>query len=130
MAFFSIFGRLTTIQITLHTLMHGKRVGKDTAGNVYYQAKPRRGTTRPRRWVVYSGKPEASAVMPEWHGWLHHQTDHVPVGINPYRKIWQKSHQPNLTGTTDAYAPPSCKGQTRAASTSDYQPWQPPQEKA
>lgn len=122
----SIFGRLTTIHILLHTLFKGKKAGTDDFGNVYFTGKPRRGQKQQRRWVLYKGAPEASSVPPEWHGWLHHQTDVLPAHGNPYRQPWQKPHRPNMTGTAQAYAPPSLKGQARATSTGDYTPWQPP----
>ncbi|MDD9901919.1 MAG: NADH:ubiquinone oxidoreductase subunit NDUFA12 [Alphaproteobacteria bacterium] len=125
MARLSLFGRLTNIQMILHTFLHGQKVGTDDAGNVYYKGKPRRGRSRERRWVMYAGAPEASAVPPEWHGWLHHQTNTVPSGDSAYRKDWQKPHQPNMTGTKDAYVPPPLKGQPRAETTGDYTPWKP-----
>ncbi len=129
MAKISIFGVLSNIQMLLHTLLKGKQVGTDSLGNIYYSGKPRKGTKLERRWVMYKDKPEASLVPPEWHGWLHHQTDILPQKTNPRRKDWQKAHQPNLTGTDQAYLPPGhpLRGGQRAASSSDYTPWQPPQ---
>lgn len=129
MAYISIFGSLTNIQMILHTALHGRKVGIDALGNKYYRAKPRRGSTRERRWVMYKGAPEASMVPPEWHGWLHHQTDVVPSETNPLRRPWQKPHQPNMTGTAGAYLPPGhvLKGNKRADATGDYHAWQPPQ---
>jgi NADH:ubiquinone oxidoreductase subunit len=40
---------------------------------------------------------------------------------------WQKPHQPNLTGTAQAYRPPGhdYRGGHRAKATGDYEPWQP-----
>jgi NADH:ubiquinone oxidoreductase subunit len=111
----------------VHTLLHGKRVGADEFGNVYYRGKPRKGTTRERRWVMYKNAPEASAVPPEWHGWLHHQTDVLPQQDNVLRRPWQKPHIANQTGSYTAYLPPGHvkKGGHRAASTGDYTPWTP-----
>lgn len=129
MAKISIFGVLSNVQMLIHTLLKGKMVGTDLLGNVYYSGKPRKGTKQERRWVMYKDKPEASLVPPEWHGWLHHQTDIVPQNNNKYRKSWQKPHQPNMTGTDQAFLPPGhpLRGGHRAASSSDYTPWQPPQ---
>ncbi len=129
MAKISIFGNLTNIQMLLHTLIKGKTVGKDASGNKYYRGKARRGTTRERRWVIYANKTEASTVPAEWHGWLHHQTDRVPDDKSPYRKPWQKTHIPNMTGTDNAYLPPGhpARGGQRASTTSDYVAWTPPQ---
>ena len=108
------------------TVKRGEKVGEDEFGNVYYRAKPRKGYKRERRWVMYSDAPEASSVPPEWHGWLHHQTDEVP-SENGYRRPWQKPHQPNMTGTTGAYRPPGhiLQGGTRDKATGDYEAWKP-----
>lgn len=107
------------------------RVGEDQLGNTYYKAKPRAGYNRERRWVkYYDGIPEATKVPPEWHGWLHHQTDVVPSQNEPsFRRSWQKTpHRPNMTGTHEAYRPPGhlLKGGQRAAATGDYKAWTPP----
>ena|SRR3990172_6703874 len=123
----SIFGVLSNVQILLHTALRGTCIGVDQFGNKYYKGKPRRGAKQERRWVIYAARAEASQAPPEWHGWLHHQTDAVPGKTNQYRKDWIKPHQPNLTGTAQAYLPPAFKGQPRAAATGDYTPWRPPQ---
>lgn len=127
MAKVSIFGVLSNIQMLLQTALHGTPVGTDSLGNKYYKARPRKGAAHERRWVMYPDMAEASLVPPEWHGWLHHQTNAVPDNANENRKSWQKPHQPNMTGTKKAYLPPSLKGQPRADATGDYTPWQPPQ---
>ncbi|MEM7442690.1 MAG: NADH:ubiquinone oxidoreductase subunit NDUFA12 [Pseudomonadota bacterium] len=106
----------------------GVLVGEDAAGNRYYRdRKPRRGM-RERRWVLFAkGESEASRVMPEWHGWLHHQTDVVPGEDNPNRRPWQEAYEPNQTGTTAAYLPPghTLMGGKRPHATGDYEPWSP-----
>ena len=125
MAKISIFGVLSNIQILLFTALRGSCVGADQLGNKYYRGKPRAGTNTDRRWVIYAKGTEASDVPPEWHGWIHYQTDVLPSAQNRHRKEWQKPHQPNLTGTQGAYMPPALKGKNRAAATGDYTPWQP-----
>ncbi|MGP1396971.1 MAG: NADH:ubiquinone oxidoreductase subunit NDUFA12 [Inquilinaceae bacterium] len=109
------------------TSLRGKQIGKDEIGNRYF-VDPRSGDGRgQRRWVMYAkGESEASRVPPEWHGWLHHQTDLVP-GEGTARRPWQKDHVPNMTGTLAAYRPPghTLKGGTRAKATGDYEPWTP-----
>jgi NADH:ubiquinone oxidoreductase subunit len=123
-------GSLSPAHIVLVTLTSGaKRVGTDPAGNRYYRAKPRKGYKRERRWVLYKGAPEASKVPPEWHGWLHHQTDTVPSEDGEsFRRPWQKPHTPNLTGTAGAYRPQGhiLNSGVRAAASADYEAWQPP----
>jgi NADH:ubiquinone oxidoreductase subunit len=128
MANVSIFGVLSNVSMLLHTLMYGKKMGEDHLGNVYYRGKPRRGQKRERRWVMYKDKAEASLVPAQWHGWLHHQTDHLPDESTQYRKDWQKPHLPNMTGTDAAYLPPghALNPGPRAASTADYTAWEPP----
>ncbi len=129
MAKVSIFGALTNIQMLIHTLFNGKRVGTDSFGNVYYRGKPRSGTLRERRWVLYAGAPDASSIPPEWHGWMHHQTNVLPAAGNPFRQKWQKPPLPNMTGTKAAYFPPGDPrgGGHRDPATGDYTAWQPPQ---
>ena len=131
MKLLSLLGGLSPAHISLFTTSRGQFVGKDEDGNKYYRStKPRPGYKRERRWVMYAGAPEASSVPPEWHGWLHHQTDAVPSEeTSSYRRTWQKPHQPNLTGTTQAYRPPGhlLSGGQRDKATGDYEAWSPPE---
>jgi NADH:ubiquinone oxidoreductase subunit len=109
----------------LFTMLHGRRVGADAAGNVYYEDKRLGSRPRPRRWVAYAGTPEASAVPPEWHAWLHYTTD-APITDGPKRP-WIKPHSRNLTGTPAGYRPPGhdYRGGVRAPATGDYEAWTP-----
>lgn len=124
-----LLGHRSPAHIHFVTLISGAAlVGKDGEGNRYYRAKARKGYKRERRWVVYNGEAEASRVPPEWHGWLHHQTDAVPADAEKsFRRAWQQPHQPNMTGTDQAYRPPGhlLQGGRRAASDSDYESWKP-----
>lgn len=129
MGFFRFLGVLSPVSMSWFSLTHSKKlVGTDGMGNRYYEGKPRKGYKLTRRWVMYSGAPEASSIPPEWHGWMHHQTDAVPADdAQSYRREWQQPHQPNLTGTTGAYRPPGhiLQGGKRDAATGDYEPWKP-----
>jgi NADH:ubiquinone oxidoreductase subunit len=110
----------------LFTKLHGRQVGTDAAGNIYYtEHRLRPGTLRARRWVVYAGAPEASDVPPEWHAWLHYTTD-APLPVDS-RRPWQKPHLPNLTGTPLSYRPPGSdyEGGRRERATGDYEAWTP-----
>jgi NADH:ubiquinone oxidoreductase subunit len=110
----------------LFTRLRGRQVGSDAAGNLYYEEKRSRpGSLRKRRWVVYAGPAEASAVPPEWHAWLHYTTD-APLP-DTGRKPWQKPHLANLTGTPLSYRPPGhdYEGGNRARATGDYEAWTP-----
>lgn len=117
-----------TIGTLIYTRLYGEKVGTDPFGNDYYQERrrPRPGARR-KRWVIYAGEPEASAVPPEFHAWLHYTTDTFPADAGRNRKPWQKPHQPNLTGSPGAYRPPGhvLEGGARAKGTGDYEPWTP-----
>lgn len=128
MGFLSFLGVLSPAHINLFTWRSGGTlVGEDQAGNKYYRANPRKGYKRDRRWVMYKEAPEASNVPPEWHGWLHHQTNTVPNDDESYRREWQAPHKPNLTGTSQAYRPPGhiLEGGKRDKATGDYEAWTP-----
>ncbi len=131
MGILSFLGVLSPVHMVWIRAWTGARlVGTDQHGNRYYEAKPRPGYSFTRRTVRYKGAPEASLVPPEWHGWLHHQSDALPdVQSSPYRKPWMKPHQPNMTGTTGAYRPPGhvLAGGQRDRATGDYEAWTPPQ---
>lgn len=115
-----------TLGTRFHTWRHGKRVGEDQAGNVYYEG----GTDsegRTRRWVIYNGPSEPSAIPPGWHGWIHHRTDLSPAAETYAAKPWELAHQANQTGTARAYRP---KGSilnqgARPRVTGDYDAWTP-----
>ena len=115
-----------TIGTRLFTYFHGMPVGQDSAGNRYYQERALKpGRPRQRRWVIYAGAEEASAVPPEWHAWLHYTVD-APIP-DTHRRPWQKPHLPNATGTPLSYRPPGhdYQGGRRSKATGDYEPWTP-----
>ena len=106
----------------LFTMTKGRPVGQDSDGNRYFaERNPAKGK-RERRWVLFQGEIEASRIPPEWHAWLHHTAQAPLTGVT--RQAWQQPHQPNLTGTANAYLP---QGHDLAGgeATGDYQAWQP-----
>jgi NADH:ubiquinone oxidoreductase subunit len=119
----------------LYTWWAGNLVGTDQFGNTYYREKNFRVRekgagrfSRERRWVIFSGAPEATKVPPEWHGWLHHTfKDPPPPAHERKRYPWQKEHQQNLTGTPLAYRPRGSvlRRGPRARATGDYEAWTP-----
>jgi NADH:ubiquinone oxidoreductase subunit len=127
--FANIFGVQSKITYLLTLLFRGKYIGMDQYNNKYYVGKKRKGYNHERRFVKFAnGVPEASQVPPEFHGWLHHQTDQFPDADKAsFRKPWQKPHTPNLTGTTLAYRPDGhiLQGGERAPTTGDYEAWTP-----
>ncbi len=124
---YSWIARLSHIGTALFTLFGGVKVGSDKYGNTYYIERSVPKGVRKRRWVVYKGRPEASEVPPEWHGWLHFTADQPLPDDSEFHQVWQKPHQPNLTFTDQAYFPPGhvMEGGKRDKATGDYQAWQP-----
>ncbi len=114
-----------TIGTRLFTYFKGRRISHDAAGNVYYEERRPRTGRKARRWVAYAGAPEASAVPPEWHAWLHYTVD-VPIA-DTNRRSWMKPHLPNRTGTPYSYRPPGhdYRGGRRHRATGDYDAWTP-----
>ncbi len=118
-----------TLGLRWYTTRKGEFVGEDEFGNKYYRARSAVPESIPeRRWVVYNGYAEASAIPPGWHGWMHHTVDTPPTEKMYEPREWQQPHQPNHTGTALAYRPPgsivSASGKPVAAEA-DYQAWQP-----
>ena len=104
----------------------GRRVGADEFGNVYFEGRrDYLSYGRKRRWVVYAGEVEASAVPPSWFGWLHHTVD-APLDTSR-RLPWMKPHKANMTGTPEAYRPAGhdLVGGQRARTAGDYEAWTP-----
>ena len=114
--------------VTLITLkLTAQKIGTDRFGNRYYEERRARRGKPARRYVRYNGIAEASKVPADWHGWLHH-TEALPPPEAGYEKHeWQKEHQPNVTGTNNAYRPQGhmLKGGKRKPATGDYEPWNP-----
>jgi NADH:ubiquinone oxidoreductase subunit len=124
---FSLIRRLSQLGTIFQTRFYGVEVGRDAFGNRYYHERKTQKGVRQRRWVMYTGEPEASKVPPEWHIWLHHTTDAPIPADSPLRQPWQKLYQQNLTGTPEAYLPPGhiLEGGKRAKATGDYEAWKP-----
>ncbi len=123
-----LLGTLSRAHIAWFTYMFGAPAGVDEFGNRYYTRATAQNALKPqRRWVVYAARDEASNVPPEWHGWLHYQTDVVPVATNTLRRRWQQPYEPNMTGTVTAYLPPGhmLAADQRDKATGDYEAWQP-----
>jgi NADH:ubiquinone oxidoreductase subunit len=119
-----------TLNTRFNTWLKGEYVGQDEFGNCYYRT--RGGKIDPvlgfeRRWVIFAGQSEASDVPPGWYGWLHHTSDLAPTDESYQPHEWQLPHQPNMTGTPQAYRP---TGSTLAQGMrphvgGDYEAWKP-----
>ncbi|HEY8596571.1 MAG TPA: NADH:ubiquinone oxidoreductase subunit NDUFA12 [Devosiaceae bacterium] len=111
-----------TLGTRLFTWLRGEYVGTDEAGNRYYKHRK-----NDRRWVIYNGPADASAIPPGWHGWMHHRTDTPPSRERYAARAWELPHRPNLTGTAAAYRPDGSllsRGE-RPRVTGDYDAWSP-----
>ena len=119
-----IFGwwHVASIGTLLHTFFKGVKIGEDGLGNQYYVSK-----NGDKRWVIFNGEIEATNIQPEWHAWLHKIVDHTPLEKPRNIKGWEKDHQPNQTGTINAYSPRGALSESgdRAATTGDYEAWTP-----
>lgn len=117
-----------TLNTRFWTWRFGELVGHDEFGNAYYR-KPGidRALQCERRWVIFNGETEGSAVPPGWYGWLHHQTDVPPTAVDYVPREWEKPYDPNMTGTPYAYRPPGSTLATgkRPPATGDYEAWSP-----
>ncbi|PCH81698.1 MAG: NADH:ubiquinone oxidoreductase subunit NDUFA12 [Hyphomicrobiales bacterium] len=118
-----------TLGTRLFTWRKGNRVGEDHLGNVYYRAsdKDHQGAIRERRWVIYNGYADASAIPPGWHGWLHKRTDISPAEENYIPREWELDHVPNATGSPDAYKPAGSMAHygAKVEPAVDYEAWHP-----
>lgn len=119
-----------TLGTRFHTWRHGEKVGEDEFGNVYYRS--RGGRIDPmlgheRRWVVYNGLAEASAIPPGWNGWLHHTVDVAPSQESYEPRDWQMPHLANQTGTPYAYRPEgsAVRAAVHPKAESGYSAWKP-----
>lgn len=117
-----------TLNTRFYTWRKGEHVGTDQAGNRYYRARSALPESIPeRRWVVYNGYSEASAVPPGWHGWMHHRVDQPPKDGDYKPREWEKPHHANQTGTANAYRPPGSivSGAKPAQRAAGYSAWKP-----
>ncbi|XP_072958041.1 probable NADH dehydrogenase [ubiquinone] 1 alpha subcomplex subunit 12 isoform X2 [Typha angustifolia] len=116
------------LQTKLHNI-GATLVGVDKFGNKYYEKLHDTQFGR-HRWVEYAEKRryDASQIPPEWHGWLHHITDHTGDELLLSKpKRYGLEHKENLSGEGDAYIYHS-KGHALNPGQKDwtsYQPWQP-----
>ena len=109
-----------TLNTQLFTWRKGIKVGEDAQGNIYY-----RNADDSKRWVIFNGEIEATRVNVDWHGWLHRTWDQTPEDQPLVRKVWEKPHQENLTGTPLAYAPAGSIRKKDPVARGDYEAWSP-----
>ena len=112
-----------TFGTALFSRRHGSAVGKDAAGNHYFEHK----NDRARRWVIYDGSNDGSRVPPGWQAWLKGTIDQLPDDELPPRRPFEQPPQANATGTFAAFKPGGSLAAhgVRPAATGDYQAWTP-----
>ena len=103
-----------TFGTRIKTILFGKLVGSDSFGNKYYESRSG------KRWVIYSGEIDASKIPVEWYSWIHFMPNKIENIHKLEKHDWQKSHQPNLTGTDSAYYP---NKNNKNASEKKYKSW-------
>ncbi len=111
-----------TMGTRFYTWRKGVFVGEDEAGNRYYRER-----NRDRRWVIYNGYDEASAIPAAWHAWMHHRSDTPPTEQDYKARDWQQPHRANPTGTAKAYRPGGSilRPHPHTPGGADYEPWSP-----
>ena len=110
----------------LYTWLYGKQVGIDEFDNKYYCNSGDLQDISAKRWVIFKGEIEASKIPPHWHAWLHKTIDVPPIDYS-HKYDWQKNHQQNLTGTSEAYHPnshPFSKSKINS-NKKEYETWKP-----
>ena len=88
-----------TFATRISTFLFGKFVGEDQFGNKYYKSKNN------KRWIIYKDEIDASKIPIEWYSWIHFTNNRIENSHDLKKYDWQKPHQPNQTGTENAYHP-------------------------
>ncbi|MEM7071141.1 MAG: NADH-ubiquinone oxidoreductase subunit NDUFA12 family protein [Pseudomonadota bacterium] len=108
----------------------GEKIGTDYLGNQYFIDKRLKNAPmrKQRRWVVCKDSNDPSHVPPLYHAWLHHTLENFPTKQEQKPYDWILDHQPNMTGTPNAYHPsPPIKQKTKPNTglNADLQAWRP-----
>lgn len=102
-------------------------MGEDELKNRYFE--DRSETYGRDRWVEYVDErnPDSLKVTPEWHAWLHHNTDAAPSMQPLPAPLYQVDAGGNPTGTLDAYVPPHHRLHKRfhGSALEKFEPWRP-----
>ena len=111
---------------SLYTWLYGKLVGIDEYDNKYYCNSGNFQDISTKRWVIFKGEIEATKIPPHWHAWLHKSIEVPPIDYS-HKYDWQKNHQPNLTGTSEAYYPnsPHFSKSKVNSNKKEYETWKP-----
>ena len=91
--------------LRIYLFFRSTKVGGDQYGNQYFEAKRTDSFGRKKRFCLYSGRPEASKISPEWHLFMHYQVEAKDVKTNYKQHKWQKPFVPDITLTEVKYLP-------------------------
>ena len=108
------------------TILFGNLVGIDEFDYKYYCNSKNFQDLNSKRWVIFNGEIEASKIPPHWHAWLHKTIEVPPINYK-HKYGWQKDHEPNMTGTSEAYYPsshPLSKSKDNSTNK-EYDTWKP-----
>ena len=111
----------------IYTWLNGNLVGEGNKGNKYFCNSKDFKDVKAKRWVMFKDEIEASNIPPHWHAWLHKSIKDPPINYSPKYK-WQKDHEPNKTGTSEAYFPsshPLSKNYDPEKKQEEYKSWTP-----
>ena len=112
---------------TFYTWFCGNFVGEDDQQNKYYCNSKNFSDLKARRWVIFKGSIESTKVPPHWHAWLHKSIDLPPINYK-HKYDWQKDHQQNMTGTSQAYyqdSHPLSENYKDQKIKNEYETWSP-----
>lgn len=109
--------------LQLHKLPLGSRyIGHDQFGNKYYEYE-REGWSLGYGRLVIPRKlwnDDSSTVPPDWHAWLHYNSEKPPTEITTPQPTYKLAHQPaslSKYGWRGSYQPP---GHFLTAETQEY----------
>lgn len=107
--------------------MYTRAVGQDKFKNRFFEDKME--TYGRDRWVEYvdDRNPDSLKITPEWHAWLHHNTDAPPSEKPLPKPAYQAEGSGNPTGTRDAYVPPHHRLSKRfdGSAVEKFESWRP-----
>lgn len=118
---------LTHVSFSSYTPWLLPAVGEDKFKNRYFE--DRAETYGRDRWVEYvdDRNPDSLKITPEWHAWLHHNTDAPPADQPLPKPTYQIDETGNPTGTSDAYFQPTHRlsKQFHGGADEKYESWTP-----
>lgn len=102
-------------------------MGEDELKNRYFEDKTE--WYGRDRWVEYidDRNPDSSKITPQWHAWLHHNTDASPTITPLPEPSYKTPAMGNPTGTSNAYVPSHHRlhKRTEGPAAEKFEAWNP-----